>query len=211
MTKTVTPQGIVSMHLVHGLLLPLLLAVQTAGAATPTAVVVQINGAPTVERTGKTQPLQPGAALESGDAVLTDDQSKVRIILGDDSVLIVGPRSRLIIERLDLKPEGRNGRLQALAGSFKIAISKWLSGPTDYEIHTPTAVAGVRGTIVWGDIGLDSVCALDGKVEVRSRVGGAAANLNAGQCAQKMGIGSPVPLEPSPADLQKYLKAVTLE
>lgn len=211
MTRTGSRQCIVSMRWAHGLLPSLLFAVQTASAATPTAVVVQINGAPTVERAGKTQPLQAGASLNSGDAVLTDDQSKVRILLADDSVLIVGPKSRLIIERLDLRADARNGRLQVLAGSFKIAISKWLTGPTDYEIHTPTAVAGVRGTIVWGDIGLDSLCALDGKIEVRSRVGGAATNLNAGQCAQKMGIGSPVPLEPSAADLAKYLKAVTLE
>jgi hypothetical protein len=173
-------------------------------------VVVQVDGAPALERAGATQLLQPGRALERGDVIVTGDQSKVRIVLADDSVLAVGPKSRLIIESLALDGE-RAGRLQALAGSFKIAIAKWLSGPTDYEIRTPTAVVGVRGTVLWGDIQLDAVCALDGKVEVRSRKGGAAAKLGAGQCVQRMGLGTPVPLKPSPVELEEYLRAVTLE
>ena len=205
---------IASMRIVHSVVVAAGLGIallQTAGAAGAPAVVVQINGAPQVERSGNTQALQPGASLDRGDVVITDGQSKARIVLADDSVLTVGPKSRITIESIEVEPKGRIGRLQVIAGSFKIAISKLLSGTTDYEIRTPTAVVGVRGTIVWGDTELDSVCALDGKVEVRSIRGGAQAEITAGQCVQRMGLGSPVPVKPSPAELETYLKAVTLD
>jgi hypothetical protein len=205
--------GIASMLFVHGMILAagMVLALRAAVAADAPGVVAQINGAPMVRREGKPVTLQAGTELERGDIITTDGKSKVRIVIADESELTVGPNSRLIFEEIIVRPKDRVGRLQVVAGSFKIAISKFLAGPTNYEIRTQTAVVGVRGTVVWGDIDLDSVCSLEGNVEVRSRRGGNAVSITAGECVQKMGLGSRVPLKPSQADLETYLKAVTLD
>jgi hypothetical protein len=176
------------------------------------AVVVEINGAPIIERNGKTQSLQSGTALELGDILVTDTQSKIRIALADDSVLTLGPRTRVALDSFVLEATGRKGRLRVLAGTFKVAIAKLVSGgDTDYEIRTTTAVIGVRGTVVWGDVELDAVCSLDGDVQVRSLVGTDTAALKAGECVRQMGRGEPQPHKPTAAELEGYLKGVTLD
>ena len=189
----------------------LIVLVAASAVARSGVVVVQINGAPAVERKGKPEVLRPGDSLGLGDVVSTDAESKVRIVLADDSVLTIGPTTRLSIDELVVEAEGRKGRLQVFAGSFKLAISKLLSGKTDYEIRTPTAVVGVRGTIVWGDVELDSVCSLDGKVEVRSLSVDKPAALSAGECVRQMGRGAPQSHKPTAKELEGYLQAVTLD
>lgn len=192
-----------------GILLQLALA---GGAeAAEAAWVARINGAPSITRAGKTEPLRRGDTVAIGDVVTTGDAAKVKLLLDDDSVLTIGPRTQVTIDELLLEPAGRTGRLRVLFGRFKLSVAAWLTGPSDYEVHTPTAVAGVRGTILWGDTELDTICALEGTVEVRTLRGGAVATLAGGHCVTKMGRGATEPLVPSREELQRYLKEVTLD
>ena len=139
----------------------------SAAHADDTALVVRVNGAPTVVRAGKSQPLHRGDIVSPGDTVDTDAASKVKILLADDSVLAIGPRSRVTLQDFLLAPRNRTVHLEVLAGRFKIAIAKFFGGTTSYTVRTPTALAGVRGTVLWGDTDLDAICALDGTVDVR--------------------------------------------
>ena len=183
-----------------------------AASAGEAGLVARINGAPTVQHGGKTEPLKRGSSVFTGDIVETDANSKAKIILNDDSVLAIGPKSRVDVSDFALEAGGRNVRLQVLAGRFKIAIAEFFSGSTDYEIRTPTAVAGVRGTVLWGDTELDAICALEGNIEVRPRSGaGAPAQLSAGQCVSQMATGKTAPLKPTAEELAAYLKEVTLD
>jgi hypothetical protein len=196
--------------------LPVVLVVTAAlpvrARAAESALVVRINGVPTVERAGKSEPLRQGATVSLGDVIVTDTAAKVKLLLADDSVLAIGPRSRVVLDALVLTVESRTVRLRVLAGRFKIAIAKFLGGTSNYEVRTPTAVAGLRGTVLWGDTDLDAICALDGHIEVRATTGsGAAAQLAAGECVSQMAAGKTAPLKPSAADLAAYLKEVTLE
>lgn len=175
-------------------------------------LVARVNGMPTLERAGKTEALKRGSNLYTGDVIETDANSKVKILLNDDSVLAVGPKSRVAVSDFVLDSSGRNVRLQVLAGRFKIAIAKFFGAHTDYEIRTPTAVAGVRGTVLWGDTVLDAICALEGNIEVRPRTGaGAPAQLSTGECVSQMAAGRTAPLKPTAEELAAYLKEVTLD
>jgi hypothetical protein len=183
----------------------------TAAGAAEVAWVAGINGAPAVTHAGQTSPLKRGDAVARGDTVTTDATAKVKLLLADDSVLAIGPGSQVVIDELVLGPQGRSGRLRVLAGRFKLAVAAWLSGPTDVQVETPTAVAGVRGTVLWGDTQLDAICALHGSIEVRARTGSGAAHLNAGQCVTDMAAGKTEPLKPTAAELADYLRQVTLD
>ncbi len=190
----------------------LLAVVALPAQAADSAVVVRTNGAPTVERAGKDQPLRPSDTVAPGEVIVTDASSKVKLLLADDSVLAIGPGSRIVLDELQLSAESRATKLRVLAGRFKIAIAKFFGKASAYEIRTPTAVAGVRGTVLWGDTTLDAVCALDGHVEVRALSGnGAPAQLTAGECVNQMADGKTTPLKPSAAELAAYLKEVTLD
>jgi hypothetical protein len=152
-----------------------------------------------------------GAAVGPGDRINTDGHSKIKLLLADDSVLAIGPQSQVTIDELMLRPDSRTGRLRVLVGRFKLAIAEWLGGRSDYEVRMPTAVAGVRGTVLWGDTQLDAICALRGTVEVRTLAGTRVATLEPGRCESQMGTGHAKPLTPSREDLDKYLRDVTLE
>lgn len=194
-------------------------AVIVAAAAAPAsgddgdiAWVAQINGAPTVARAGTTAALVRGATVQMGDLIETNDTSKAKLLFRDDSVLAIGPRSRVTVEAFRTQSDGRTARLRVLAGRFKLAIAKYFEGPTDYQVLTPTAVAGVRGTVLWGDTNLDAICALDGSVRVRAlKAKGAPTKLAEGTCVHEMAAGKTTPLKPNPAEMAAYLKEVTLE
>jgi hypothetical protein len=175
-------------------------------------LVVRINGAPTVQRGGNRQPLRQGDTIAVGDVIETDQGAKVKILFADDSVLAIGPKSRVSVDEFLVKPERRMVRLGVALGRFKIAIAKFFGTASDYEIRTPTAVAGVRGTVLWGDTDLDAICSLDGSIEVHSlKANGQPARLTAGECVNQLGSGKPAPLKPSAQDLAGYLKEVTLD
>ncbi len=191
--------------------LVLLLSAAPPALAAEAGLVAGVNGAPTVTRAGTTQALKRGDSIAIGDRLTTDAAAKIKILLADDSVLTIGPTTEVVIDELVLGNESRTGKLRVLAGRFKLAIAAWFAGPSDYQIETPTAVAGVRGTVLWGDTTLDAICALQGTVEVRAVKGGAKATLTVGQCVTKMAEGETAPLQPSHEELLRYLKEVSLE
>ncbi len=193
-------------------LLPWVLLIVSAASAwaVEPAVVVRINGAPLIERAGTPQSLSEGMKMRVGDVIVTDAAAKVKLLLADDSVLAIGPRSRVVLEEFVLG-ESRTARLDVLVGRFKLAIAKFFGRESDYQVRTPTAVAGVRGTVLWGDTELDTICALDGQVQVQPTAGQSAVTVTAGACVSHMASGSAVPLRPTAAEIAAYLKEVTLD
>jgi hypothetical protein len=190
-----------------------LLALCAARAARAEEVgwVARVNGEPQIVRGGVGEPLRRGDAVMRGDRVRTGPAAKVKILLADDSVLAIGPRSEVAIDELSLAAEQRTARVQVFFGRFKLAIAAWVSGASAYEVVTPSAVAGVRGTVLWGDTGLDAICALAGSIEVRTRQGRSRATLSADHCVTGMAKGETAPLTPSREQLADYLREVTLD
>lgn len=188
----------------------ILLLLALPAAAADVAWVAGIRGAPTATRGETVRPLQRGDVIAPGDRIATDASSRIKLLLADDSVLSIGSGTEVVIDELQLGDQ-RRGRLRVLAGRFKLAIAAWFAGPSDYQVELPTAVAGVRGTVLWGDTQLDAVCALQGTVAVHARRGSADATLAAGQCVTGMAEGATTPLTPSREQLARYLAEVSLD
>ena len=123
----------------------LLLAPATAFAdATGTARGVDPDASST--RDSATQVLVVGSDIFIGDLVKTGPSGQVQIKFSDNTELVVGPRSSLIIEDYLLREDGSAGRLavNTLAGTFRFVTG---NAPKDrYRIKTPTGTIGVRGT-----------------------------------------------------------------
>lgn len=184
-----------------------------AAAAGRTGVVAELAGEVRVERAGTPYRVRPGSTVKVGDLIRTGETGKVRLLLEDNSVLSVGPRSRIVLEAFTLAiDEGRRAfDLRVLAGRFKIDIGKWFLGATEGRIQTPTAVVGVRGTVVWGDTDLDAVCALEGRIALAPvSKPEAEIELADGRCVSGMANGETNPLSPSAADLAGFLAEVDI-
>lgn len=182
---------------------------------TPAATVGTVDalvGHASVRRAGNEQPVELSQALLAGDEISTGEESKIRIALSDKSVIALGAESTMTLQGLRLT-HGRKGTFRLLTGKFWMHVVKWTTGKTAIEVSTPNAVAGVRGTTLWGDTQVDAICALEGTVEVRSlhaKKRKAKARLRAGNCASEMSQGNLTPLKPTKEQINAYLDDVLI-
>jgi len=155
-----------------------------------------------------------GYPVMAGDRLETGEGGKVQVTLVDHSVVAIGGGTTIEVSSLLLDADGsRTGRLSVAIGKFWLHVTQWKKGPSSYEITTPNAVAGVRGTTLWGDTKVDAICSLDGTVEVRTLkddAGLAPVALTAGNCASKLSEGMLEPLAPSKETIDGYLKEVLI-
>ncbi len=135
--------------LVQALLFLLALIAWPLQAAEPVAQVVSIDGAAEVERadSGESVALAVRSAIYLNDLIKTSEKGRVKLLLGDDSVLKVSPRSQLRVTEQVVGPgEESRTTLNLLQGKLRSLVGKKLGANSRFEVHTSVAVAGVRGT-----------------------------------------------------------------
>ena len=88
--------------------------------------------------------------LSLGDALRTQRNSQLRALLVDDTTLALGARTELVLDRLvvgDLATRERS-ILRQTRGQVRAHVGQAFGGTTRIEIHTPTAILGVKGSIL---------------------------------------------------------------
>lgn len=144
--------------------LALLLNPLPAHAATGTALGV--DPAASLEAHAAPRTLIVGDDIAIGDRIVTDAAGLVQIRFDDDTLLVVGPHSALVIEDYLLRADGSAGRLaiDALAGTFRFVTGN--AAKDRYEIALPSGTIGVRGTAfdLHVDSATTSVLAYEGEV-----------------------------------------------
>jgi hypothetical protein len=115
-----------------------------AAEATGTAVAVDVDAR--AEFGDDVRVLVAGDGLKIGETVVTDARGLVQIKFSDETELVVGPNSELLLEDYLLRNDGSVGKLaiNALSGSFRFVTGQ--SNKDDYSIKTPTGTIGIRGT-----------------------------------------------------------------
>ncbi len=95
---------------------------------------------------GGDRTLVVGADISVGERVVTGRAGQVQIIFADQTRLVVGPSSDLLIEAYLMRNSGTAERLaiNAFAGTFRFISGN--SPKSAYQIRTPTAAIAVRGT-----------------------------------------------------------------
>ncbi|MCC6809895.1 MAG: FecR domain-containing protein [Deltaproteobacteria bacterium] len=173
-------------------------------------VVSVVNGGATSTFANKVYKLEIGSQIFMGDVLTTAADGRLKVVLNDDTVINLGSDTTFVVESFSLKAGERKVSLAVKAGRFLASVSKWFGSSSDWQVETPAAVAGVRGTTLWGDTEVDAICALYGSIEVKSKTGGDATNvkLDAGKCAAGMKGGKTDPLAPTAEQVGKYLGEV---
>ena len=116
--------------------------------------------------------LQVGMDVEMGDRVKTNRFGEAQLLFTDDTRLVVGPNSSLVIEAYLLRSDNRanNFTVRALGGTFRMITGQ--SNKNAYKIVTPTATIGVRGTAFDFNVqpnGDLAVVLFDGEAEICKR------------------------------------------
>ncbi|MBU1042739.1 MAG: FecR family protein [Proteobacteria bacterium] len=121
-----------------------------AEADSPAGSVKSFTGQAQVARHGAAPaPLNPGDRIFEKDVLTTGKDSSLGLVMRDNSVVSLGPGSRLVVERFLFAPEKG-----ALASILRVAkgSSAMVTGeiaklsPNSMKVYTPTATIGIRGT-----------------------------------------------------------------
>lgn len=93
------------------------------------------------------RPVLRGEAVYQGDWIETEKDARAKLVLNDQTELVVGPASRIHLDEFVYDPGKKGGKLLVEMG---VGIMRFTSGvlePESYGVKTPVASIGVRGTI----------------------------------------------------------------
>ena len=120
--------------------------------------VKKIRGTVLVIRGDRTQTLRVGDPVFQNDLMQTGAAGAVGIIFEDNTILSLGPKSRLAIDGYTFAPE--QGKLSLLLRLLR-GTASYLSGiigkqaPDAVKFQTPDATIGIRGTKFLVKVGSD--------------------------------------------------------
>ena len=127
-------------------LLALLIVFPIFAQAGPVAKFTSIEGNVDVTPPGKDAvKANPGDPLNVGDIIRTKSKAKCEITFTDGSILRLAENSRLRVTEFSHEKEKRSAIIDLFRGKVQNIVQA-VAGQSKYEVHTPTAVCGVRGT-----------------------------------------------------------------
>jgi len=91
--------------------------------------------------------LKKGEELDSGDKIKTSANSTIEIYFSNDTFLKISENSRVIIGENKIKESGQSTSINLQKGKVWSRIKGAWNRLTKFEVITPSAVAGVKGTI----------------------------------------------------------------
>jgi hypothetical protein len=143
-------------HLAYGtivltlLLLALCCPAALALEASPAGSVKNATGQVQVLRGGAAPaPLKPGDRIFEKDVLTTGKDSSLGVVMRDNSVLSLGPKSRLVVESFLFAPEkGALAQVLKLSRGSMSAVSGEIVklNPAAAKVETPIYTIGIRGT-----------------------------------------------------------------
>ena len=127
----------------------LVLVLSTTALGAVGTVTVVDGPAFRTPKDGAEQPLQQGASVELDDTLRTGPAGGLKVTLTDQSVVVLGPDSELLVERAEFAGQERSRvSLKLLVGGIWAKVKKAIAGTdSTFEVSAARAVAGVRGTI----------------------------------------------------------------
>jgi hypothetical protein len=142
-------------------------------AAQDVGSVIASEPAAEVGRAGAWTAATAGTPVRQGDTLRTGRPGRLTVVLSDGSVITLGEGSELVLDEHVIEPQADTVRsaFRLLQGKVRSLVSQYYSGRQgSFEVQTPTALAGVRGTdfVVLHDPGgeVTEVVGVSGTVEV---------------------------------------------
>lgn len=189
-----------------------------AVAANSVATVVALQGVLEVQRGKAWAALGTAEEVERGAHLRTAAGTRAKLLFQDDTVVDLGAASEISIETFDSQP----GKRQALLRLSKGKLHAWVgeqykASKARFEIETPTAISGVRGTemivIYSPETELTEVIGLSDTVQVFGKLGVLSGSVEVGANGYTQVQKGRFPTQPQQLDglrLRQFLEGLEL-
>ncbi|MFD0678153.1 MULTISPECIES: FecR family protein [unclassified Paenibacillus] len=130
-------------------LLSTALAKPAEAKSTRAAIIVAANGTVSVKKAGgsKSYTAYKDMSLNEGDVIITGASSSAVLKIADhEDEITVSENAEIIIAELSEQGAGKTSKIKSWAGSLWVKVKSLVSSEDEFEVETPTAVMGVRGT-----------------------------------------------------------------
>ncbi|MBF0108644.1 MAG: tandem-95 repeat protein [Magnetococcales bacterium] len=171
---------------------------------------VSVKGGDGVER-----PVKTGDVIFKGDVVQTTKGGLIKITFTDGTIFQLGEEARSILDKYVYDPEGKKGGFEATVTkgifSFQSGAISGLNAGRHSTIKTPTAVIGIRGSQLSGEVTADgstTVVHTAGILDISDARGqGTVTLIEPGTATQVvLGAGAPQPVFKAPASFLSRLE-----
>lgn len=112
---------------------------------------------------GRGGALSVGSSVFANERIKTGEASTAQLLFLDKTVLSMGPKAELLLDKYVYNPNRGTGQVvvNAVQGSMRFVTGA--QNPTNYAIKTPVATLGIRGTIV--DLAISAIESFIGVLE----------------------------------------------
>ncbi len=115
--------------------------------------ITQVQGRAQLFRSGKVERITQNTILQEGDRVITTSSGRVGLRMRDNSRILLANTTEFEIKRYQFDPVAgtSDARFKLVKGAFR-AITGAIGQQSDpqFEVETPVATIGIRGTDFWG-------------------------------------------------------------
>jgi len=84
--------------------------------------------------------------IQVKDIILTDKESSAMMVFPDKSIIKLEQNSKLEINEFLFKEKSRTAIFSLAVGKMSATVNKFIGDDNVFEVHSPTAIVGVRGT-----------------------------------------------------------------
>ncbi|MCR8631122.1 FecR family protein [Paenibacillus radicis (ex Xue et al. 2023)] len=130
-------------------LLSTALAKPAEAKSTRAAIIVAANGTVSVKKAGgsKSYTAYKDMSLNEGDVIITGASSSAVLKIADhEDEITISENAEISIAELSEQGAGKTSKIKSWAGSLWVKVKSLVSSEDEFEVETPTAVMGVRGT-----------------------------------------------------------------
>jgi hypothetical protein len=116
-------------------------------AQTTAGSFFSVSGQVQIQRGGATIGGAPGVGVDVGDRIVTGANGRAVIVLNDQSRLELAADSSITLDEFTITGGSPSTRVGLFSGVLRSLVNASSGGaPANYQVHTPNAVAAVRGT-----------------------------------------------------------------
>ena len=128
------------------LLLVLQLIIPCSLFATPVGEFTSVVGKVTQTRAKEVIMPVVKSPIQLKDLIVTEQASSATMVFSDESSIILSGNAKLEIKEFLFKDKSRTGIFSLVMGKLTAKVNKYIGGANVFEVQSPTAIVGVRGT-----------------------------------------------------------------